>query len=455
MNAIIIIIDALRFNNVGCYGYDKDITPNIDKLATRSLLFENCFAQANYTDISLTTILSGKHPLEHGVLLHGFSSTKENMKGLSKSRTIFLQEILQQSGFRTIAIDWLGRWHKRGFDYYYGIQEKQNTAFKESIKGVAVKLLTRYPVLKKVYSRVKGSSDVRDNCEKVTGEAIKQIDESGDSDFFVFMHYWDVHPPYSPPKEHAAPFHHDEEDVPLSSVFQEGIKEQAGGEYDAFKSGRHVTLNDAKRDYDGAVHWVDGQIGRLVDHLIAKGQMDQTMIVITADHGHNFGEHGIFFDNASLFDTSIKVPLIVWHPKHAGNRIEGMVQHTDIMPTILKFLGKEVPANLEGNVLPDKTREEVIAEAYGSRFRMIRTMKWKYIEPVDILNNIPENVRTWYKGNGKPELYNLTDDPHELQNLIDCVPEVAQELGKKLVNKVNSFESKRKLGSKLKIIRKK
>ncbi len=453
MNVIVIIIDALRFSHVGCYGYPKHTTPNIDKLVLESLVFENCFAQANYTDISLTTILSGKHPLEHGVLFHGFSSTKENMAGLSKSRTVFLQEILQTRGYRTIAIDWLGRWHKRGFDYYYGIQEKQNTASKERIKEVAVKLLTRYPTLKKAYARLRGSGDTRDNCEKVTEEAIRQIDTSGDSNFFEFIHYWDVHPPYSPPKEHADLFPHDEDDIPLSEVFKSGMKQQAGGEYAAFQSGKHVTLNDTKRDYDGAIHWVDSQIGRLIAHLKSKGLMDQTMIVITADHGHNFGEHGIYFDNASLFDTSIKVPLVLWYPGKSGARIHGLVQHTDLMPTILDFLGLEIPGDIDGNILPDKTREEVVAEAYGSRFRMIRTAEWKYIEPVEILNNIPENVRAWYTGDGKLELYNIVNDPDELHNLADDRPDVLMMMKERLAKNIYKADTRQDLKRKLKKIK--
>jgi arylsulfatase A-like enzyme len=250
-------------------------------------------------------------------------------------------------------------------------------------------------------------------------------------------------------------FHHSEADVPLSDVFREGVKELSGGEYDAFKSGRHVTLNDAKRDYDGAVHWVDSQIGRLVNHLQTNGKINDTMIVITADHGHNFGEHGIYFDNASLYDTSIKVPLVIWHPKYDTARIGAMVQHTDIMPTILQFLGKEVPAGLEGNVLPGTTRDEVIAEAYGSRFRMIRTGRWKYIEPVGILQHVPDNVRTWYTGDGKPELYDIVEDPNELNNLADSHPQVVVELKGRLSERIKQFESRRKLGSKLQKLKKK
>lgn len=453
MNAIIIIIDALRFSNVGCYGYDKDTTPNIDELASRSLVFDNCFAQANYTDISLTTILSGKHPLNHGVLYHGFSSTKENMAGLSRSKTIFMQEILQHAGYQTIAIDWLGRWHKRGFNYYYGIDEKQNTAMKEKLKGIAVKLLMRYPALRKAYSRYKGASAGRDDCEKVTEGTISQINKAAGNNFFAFVHYWDVHPPYSPPEEHAALFPHDEDDLPLSDIFKEGMKEQAGGEYAAFQAGKHITLNDAKRDYDGAIHWVDSQIGRLIEHLESKGLMDQTIMVITADHGHNFGEHDIYFDNASLYDTSTKVPLVIWYPGQTGARISGLVQHTDLMPTVLSFLGIETPTDIDGNVLPDKTREEVVAEAHGSRFRMIRTFEWKYIEPVEILNNIPENVRTWYKGNGKPELYNVIDDPGELHNLADANPDVCAMLKERLIRRIHRSDSRQDIKRKLKKIK--
>ena len=119
-NIIFIVIDALRPKNLGCYGYQKNISPNIDEISTEGLLFRDAYSTTNATDPSLTTIFSGRFCRSHGIMKHGALLQSEEVQNYLKTVPT-LPEILKHNGYKTFAIDWLGRWHTKGFDYYSGI----------------------------------------------------------------------------------------------------------------------------------------------------------------------------------------------------------------------------------------------------------------------------------------------------------------------------------------------
>jgi len=176
-NVCIIIIDALRAKNLGCYDYDKNTSPNIDKLSKRGVMFNNCFSCINTTDPSITTILSGKYPHSHGLVNHGESITKGDVAKLAN--IISLQKILKANGYTTLAVDWLGRWHANGFDYYSGPITNQMKVLRKIIscarffitEDIVRKLNKHTPLLKKMIS-----SNQYDDAERVTDCAIKLID---------------------------------------------------------------------------------------------------------------------------------------------------------------------------------------------------------------------------------------------------------------------------------------
>lgn len=158
-NILFIVIDACRARNLGCYGYNKPTSPNIDRLAKEGVLFENAWACTNFTDVSLTSIFSGKYPISHGITAHGDQIREEHTQKLKRRNIKFLPEILKSKGYTTLAVDWLGRWHVKGYDYYSGTKkleggESKNVTLKEIIKP----LLNRLPnplllLLKRIYGR--------------------------------------------------------------------------------------------------------------------------------------------------------------------------------------------------------------------------------------------------------------------------------------------------------------
>lgn len=429
MNVVVVVIDALRASDVGCLGREAKTTPNIDALAEESMVFERCFAASNKTDVSMSSIMSGKYPREHGITHHGTRHNEGNLRRLEDRSPKFLPELLHEAGYETIGVDWMGRWHEWGYDDY-GVEsggrdvqgtgdtipEKVFNHAKDAVLELPDPLLT--PIMKQYY-RWAGYDDFRVDCEGLTDVAIDRIDEADDP-FFTLLHYWDVHPPYLPPEEYEKQFDYDGEDEHLSKYFGKGAKGPLSAAFQAYARGEQTHMSDAKEAYDGAVAWVDDQLGRLMDYLREEDLLEETLVVVTADHGHNFGEHDIFSDNVGLYDTSIHVPLVVHHPKRDSGRFDGLVQLTDIAPTILDYAGVQIPDDVRGKVLP-ADREYVFAESIEHRMQMVRTEDWKLIVPQDI-----EYLRSraWYDGDGETELYDLRTDPGETTNVADEHPDV-------------------------------
>jgi arylsulfatase A-like enzyme len=443
MNVIIIVADALRASDVGCLGREVDITPNIDSLAEESMVFEKAFSVSNKTDISMSTILSGKTPREHGVKQHGTVNTESNLNRIRERSPTFLPEILHDAGYTTIGVDWMGRWHAWGYDRY-GVEDggRDINVEADSLFGKVFDYMTDtvtelpdpllFPIMK-AYYRWSGYDDYRVDCEELTDIAIDRIN-GAEKPFFTLIHYWDIHPPYLPPDEYTRRFSYDGGDEPLSEYFGTGKKGPLAAEYPPYALGNHTTVGESKEAYDGAIAWVDEQIGRLMEFLQKKQTLDDTMIIVTADHGHNFGEHGIFSDNSGLFDTSIHVPLVIYDPRKGHQRINDLVQHTDLMPTILDYVGIKSSEELRGNVLPE-AHEYVFAETIERRMEMIRTDEWKLVVPRDLsyLRDQP-----WYNGDGQTELYDLKGDPGETRNVAAEHPNVLTRLEKLLQEEIRS-----------------
>ena len=200
-NIVFILADALRARNLGCYGYSKPTSQNIDRLATEGVVFENAFSCAINTTPSLTSIFSGRFPLSHGITRVdlGSQALRLSLQRLNRSGTVLLPEILKSHGYRTLAVDWLGRWHKRGYDYYSGITSKRYPkALSLASKLNELTRLARLPFRLFNIPKIRG--------DFVTQEAVELIQKVHGERFFLFVHYWDTHTPYDPPEHFLKPF---------------------------------------------------------------------------------------------------------------------------------------------------------------------------------------------------------------------------------------------------------
>lgn len=458
-NVIFIIVDALRSKNLGCYGYERPTSPHIDKLACEGVLFDNAFCCVNTTDPSLTTIFSGKYPISHGITQHAEKVRVEDIQRFYESGIPLLPEILKTRKFRTLAIDWLGRWHRRGYDYYSGILElhkfKPHTLFLNMFLGQlpTVQQATLHRIARPLFSI--GERKNIDNAKVMTDKAISLIKQA--SRFFLFIHYWDVHAPYS------APFPYYEKFAKHNYECNLTVKELL----DKFDSVHCAHMNrripkditsvrEVLALYDASIAFVDHEIGRLMDFLEKIGILDETIIVLTADHGESLVEHGIYFEHHGLYDVTIKVPLIIRYPPLGKSRkIRELVQHVDLVPTLLDLLGVEVSAfDFDGrSLLPTiedgvKVRSAVYVEEFrDERKRAIRTDDYKFISAFSEKDAVCRLCG--YVHGGTKELYDMNKDCDENHNIIKEKPKVGVKLETELTELIRTLkdrEEKRRKG---------
>ncbi len=439
-NVVFVIIDALRARNVGAYGYDKPTTPNIDKIAEEGVLFRNAYSCTNYTDSSLTSIFSGVFPSGHGILHTGLRLRDEEVEAFAQSGVKLLPELLHSEEYATIGLDWMGRWHRRGYDYYSGITEAKlavpinritrTLASHKSLQSLrAGMVLLRRRFLSQAYS-----------ATFTTERAINLIEKNRNRPFFLFIHYWDVHQGYSYPKRYSKPFLHlDYSQMPkntekvsdLYSLSDKGLRSLG-----MKVLSRSKTVSEQIAEYDGAIRYVDDELGRLMEALKKRGIADQTLLIITSDHGESLTEHGICFDHHGLYEVSIHVPLIMRYPEvlAGGKIIDGFVQHTDLVPTILDLLQiKHSQEDFDGeSLLPlirtgDGLRSSVyVEEAYAERKRAVRTRGYEYIKALSEEAAICRLCNRIH--GGVEELYDLENDPEQNYNLVGDRPQIVKAM---------------------------
>lgn len=431
-NVVLVIVDALRTNRVGAYS-GGGLTPNIDTLAEDGEVFEQCYSCINATDSSLTTILTGLYPTRHGILNHGNNITAEEMECVSGTEP--LPERLPEE-YSTVAFDTLERWHKRGFDKYTNLRPSERRPVIDTLADVVRRLPT--PIERRVR---KGYEILRKNNQQTESEILaeraEEALEADSSPFFLLLHYWDTHIPYVPPEKHPEVIEERtyEDDRTLKEVL-EPIQGSQWSERLQELAGDSSTVAEVQQKYDAGVWEVDRSIGRVVDKLKEEGIYERTAVIITADHGESFTEHGIIFDHHGLYDPTIHVPLIIRAPGFEG-REEQFVQHYDLAPTILDMLDIDYSVDeFDGESLfkLDGTRalerDAIYAEeGHTARRRTIRTSTYKYIKRLN------DQSMCRYCGISHArdeELYNLEEDPEERQNIVDSHQELSKELDEKL-----------------------
>ena len=256
----------------------------------------------------------------------------------------------------------------------------------------------------------------------VTQIAEGLIKQQTDDPFFLFLHYWDTHTPYNCPKD----FLNNTKDIsdPKSLLISK---------------------------YHGAVRYVDFQLGKLFDILKKQKRWENTLLIITSDHGDSLTEHDIFFDHHGLYEETTHVPLILHYPElfTAGKRINSFVQHIDLVPTISDLIGsKYQQEEFDGQSLVplihnkiDRIRDHVfIEESYVQKKSALRTNKYKYITAYenDGWCNYCQKVHV-----GKEELYDLKNDPGENHDIAQQQKSIAKQMNNQLQRIIKSLDEKR------------
>jgi len=348
-NVIIYLVDALRSDRLGVYGCERPLSPRLDAFAAQGVTFTDMVAQSSWTKAAVASIFTGIWPRVHGV--NGPDDR------LPESLTT-LPEIFQDAGYQTgavVANAYVGRpfGFARGFDYFEFIEHHR------------------------------GRSDViGDRLEKL-------FDARRDTDrpFFLYVHTIDPHAPYAPPSPYLEAFASDVEDPTVGEV--ETVRGLVLGTVEPSAAlGR-----DLRQLYDAEVAANDASFGRLLDRLEELGELDDTIVVFTSDHGEAFAEHGSWTHGLDLYNEVLSVPLVMRLPggEGAGQVVGSTVQHIDLMPTVLDLCGIEAPVEFPGavlldasgavNVRPDRTIFAYL-DYWGKTGATALRDGWKLIQPL-------------------------------------------------------------------------
>lgn len=418
-NVIVILLDACRADHLGCYGAARATSPNLDALAAESVLFERATSVASWTKSSVPSIFTGLYPIEHRVFTGNRLDTADRITSdvLSASH-VTLAEAFKASGFDTAAF----------------IRNAQISSFLGFAQGFDL------------YAEDVG------NADKITSGVLEWLDERGSRPFFVYLHYIDPHWPYKPPADVAAlfPLPAGASIDPAKVDWKEMRRRIEDGDQNLAEPDREAL----RVLYDGDIRYTDRAVGRLLDGLRERGIYEDTVVVVTADHGEEFFEHGGIGHGTSLYEELLHVPLIIKAPGTAPRRVRDLVQSIDIYPTVLD-LAKGKPAEaISGRSLGPLMRGEsgaprpVFAHlARGNKddriLQSVHAGKHKLIRTFIAGANVTGAGRQDPQRGGarqavlpglerplaKVELYDLEADPGETHELSAQQPEIVRDLG--------------------------
>jgi len=436
-NIIIFLMDTQRADNLSCYGYHKKTTPNIDAIADEGVIFTSNIIPGVWTLPSHASLFTGRYVSGHGADAHHEFLPAEFPT---------MAEILGKLGYRTVGLSnngWVSRSSgiARGFDEYYLISREKTG-----------KVEWFYVEEKTFREEEKDRGSL-----KTVNAAVSWIKNryDGEKPFFMFINVIEPHGPYRPPEPFKSRFlsssisKEEIESLPPLRSVEECIDIRTG---ELELPVRYWEIQKAL--YDGCTATVDDRIGRLYKHLEEEGILDDTIFIITSDHGDVQGEHLPHVEHhLCAYDELIRVPLVVRYPKALprGKKVRWITQTLDILPTILDLLNvkdDDIWRTIQGlSMLPavddEPLRDFALTEYmkslqqlflmwrrhpkfdvrnYNYWLKAVRTLKYKYI---------------WHS-NGKDELYDLEEDPSEKQNIaceeMNIVEEMREKMGKFLLS---------------------
>ncbi|MHB0935098.1 MAG: sulfatase [Armatimonadota bacterium] len=378
-NIIFIMIDTLRADHVGCYGYDLPTTPHIDRFAAESTRFEHAVAQSSWTVWSVNSLMSSRYP-ERLFTAGTHARDAIGEQGVGRYYPM-LAEMLRDRGYATNAVvanPWLVETPttSQGYAFYHDAP-----------------------------ARVMES---RETAPRVTDAVLRRTQALGERPFFFFAVYMDPHEPYFQHRDFRfGPSRRDRTTGTTHSPAERALRE------------------DALRRYDSEIAYTDFHVGRLLAGLKAQGRYDNSLIVLFSDHGEEFLEHGEFSHRRTVYEEVTQVPLIIKRPKQRrGTVVRGTFPLIDLYPTLAAMLDVDAGRlGLQGQAAQLssllKCAEKPLYSATDEGPQCIRNGGYKYIR----------QLRPPLPGHGaREELYHLPSDPLEQRNLIGAEPARAKAL---------------------------
>lgn len=456
-NVILITVECLRADRIGTFGYEKKTTPNLDGIFKRGLLFSRAYSASSWTAPSINALLTSTYPFMYA-------------GDVTMNKRTSIAEVLRDNGYTTIGLPYhayLSSFfgYDKGFDIFKdGIKEKENTKeidsnsealkyrihkyirikfykfdkqFSTKEKSILYKIWTLIKILRIGFTVSKTAlSDKRKKYpkmgERLNNEILSHA-KNAHQPFFLWAHYLDTHPPFLPPKNFSG-------DIGMLRKIIVNVKQRIAmfeNREDAFKPKDLEKFSDL---FDMEVEYLDFWIKTLIDGLDDLWLLENTYVIITADHGTQFLEHGRIHNELELYQELVHVPLFIMGPDIPCKVIERPVSHIDVSPTVLDLLNVDKPTSFIGkSLLNNDTNDGAEIGVFCEEGQSERGEAFQ-IEPGIIKLNkknmkiayITENRSYIFRNNGEDELYDLVKDPVERENLINEEREMAERFLEKI-----------------------
>ncbi len=419
MRLLYLDIDTLRADHLGCYGYHRNTSPNIDRLAAEGIRFDNYYCSDAPCLPSRTALMSGMHGIHSGVVGHGGTAADFRLDGADRGfRTTLdrscLPAIFRRNRMHTALISPFAERHST-FTFYCGFNEMHNTG--------------------------KGGLE---SAEEVTPTVLKWIqDHAAGDNWYLHINYWDPHTPYRAPEEFGNPFAEDPlpEWLTADLLAQHRLKAGPHSAQDiamwdnstnpAFPRhpGEIKDMADLRRmidGYDCGIRYADDHVGRILDALRKTGVLDDTIIIISSDHAENQGELGIYGEHATADHGTCRIPMIVRWPGAVSGHVDNQLHYNlDLAPTLAELLGQPPQPSWDGKSFASTITDGapsghpylVIGQCAHVCQRSVRFGPWLY-------------MRTYHDGFHlfpREMLFNIEEDPHEQHDLAAARPDLLRE----------------------------
>jgi len=406
-NLLLIGVDSLRSDHMSTYGYHRLTTPHLDALGAEGVVVEDHISPAIPTTPGYASMLSGRDCFGTGVvaLRHHDPLAPE---------VATLAEVLGGEGYRTTCVGFTGNAAARGFETYLDFE------------GWA--------------PGPDGRAHKAKNLNEVTVPELRRL-AGQDEPFFLFLRHMDPHSPYLPPEPFDRLFYAGDERDPANHSMDPVFSFAPFADF--FRSWMPEGVTDHRyidAQYDGALAYLDASVEELLGTVADLGLTEDTLVVLTADHGETLYEHDCYYDHHGLYEPTIRVPLLLsWPGKLPSRRVVGHSHAKDVYPTILELLGAKAPTPVEGRSLVPLwsggerpiEAEWYLTEATWMRKHGWRTVEWKLIEALEPDFHFKPTV----------ELYHLSEDPNEEHDVAGEHPEVVAYLQARLHSHIERREA--------------
>ena len=409
-NVLLVVLDTVRADHLSSWGYDKETSPNLDVLAKKSALFKNVTSVSSWTLPAHASMFTGNFIFKHGA--------HENHQKLDDTQ-VTLAEIFREKGYATAGFIG-GPYCKakygvgQGFEYYNDRLDFFEYQHTEDLLSVR-RMLQFFSM--EIGKKVLGLDGER-TASEINQDVKKWLNKNGRKPYFLFINYFDAHDPYDPPMAYRELFTSDNRDEKALNFLVRDIYFSPEERY------KFTTVDDELRKlmvalYDAEIRELDYHFNSLLKYMEDEGYLENTIVVITSDHGEEFLEHGGTLHKQTLYTEVLEVPLLVYYPQMIRPQlIRTRVSNIDIFPTILSLAGIDVPEGIDAlDLLPliegerEFERDYVISQRYAreehgeSYLQAITESEWKLIEVT------PERERL------RNSLYYIQSDFKEKKNL--------------------------------------